>query len=294
MGLSSGRPAGSLLTEALMAVRGLQIGKGAAGLFGSSVRSSASNAQNAPFLSGGLAGAVGRRVQTDIAATLSGIRESGLGSDIGTAFYKGSLGEEGGFASQVIGSIATGQVPGIITADDAAEAYGGYFADAIAADTSGEEIPDFAPIPSTPIAMDGEDAVSVSPGIDAEIAAAPSQTEPPVVPTSPSIQQAALDRLRTGQLGNAVTDVEIGGGKITGKEIIPGSGQIRFAMYNARQFEKPTGHFTTHKSLDGQEWYKVYAVAGMERTPTIKGEDGKYKVEERKIAVLPKPPARRK
>ena len=94
-------------------------------------------------------------------------------------------------------------------------------------------------------------------------------------------------------MGNRTTDVEIGGGKITGREIIPGRGQIQFAMYNARQFERPSGHYTVQTSRDGEQWYKVYATSAVERTPTTKDERGHYQYEERKVAALPKAPARR-
>ena len=78
-----------------------------------------------------------------------------------------------------------------------------------------------------------------------------------------------MNRVLLGQMGNSVTDVEIGGGKIQGREIIPGRGQIQFAMYNARQYEKPEGHFTEQTSRDGEKWYKVYATTRVEKTPTI-------------------------
>ena len=87
--------------------------------------------------------------------------------------------------------------------------------------------------------------------------------------------------------------MEIGGGKITGREIIPGRGQIQFAMYNAKQFERPSSHYTVQTSRDGEQWYKVYRTSAVERTLTTKDERGHYQYEERKVAVLPKAPARR-
>ena len=96
-----------------------------------------------------------------------------------------------------------------------------------------------------------------------------------------------------GQMGNSVTDVEIGGGKIQGREIIPGRGQIQFAMYNARQYEKPEGHFTEQTSRDGEKWYKVYATTRVEKTPTVQDERGRMQYDERKVAAMPKAPARR-
>ena len=120
-----------------------------------------------------------------------------------------------------------------------------------------------------------------------------SVVEQTTIPTSSSIQQAAMNRVLLGQMGNSVTDVEIGGGKIQGREIIPGRGQIQFAMYNARQYEKPEGHFTEQTSRDGEKWYKVYATTRVEKTPTVQDERGRMQYDERKVAAMPKAPARR-
>ena len=154
-----------------------------------------------------------------------------------------------------------------------------------------------APIPATPLALEGDSTVDVSPTRDSEIAmragGSPAVTEQTSIPTSSSIQQAAMNRVLLGQMGNSVTDVEIGGGKIQGREIIPGRGQIQFAMYNARQYEKPEGHFTEQTSRDGEKWYKVYATTRVEKTPTVQDERGRMQYDERKVAAMPKAPARR-
>lgn len=102
-----------------------------------------------------------------------------------------------------------------------------------------------------------------------------------------------MNRVLLGQMGNSVTDVEIGGGKIQGREIVPGRGQIQFAMYNAHQYEKPEGHFTEQTSRDGEKWYKVYATTRVEKTPTVQDERGRMQYDERKVAAMPKAPARR-
>lgn len=154
-----------------------------------------------------------------------------------------------------------------------------------------------SPIPATPLALEGDSTVDVSPTRDSEITmhagGSPAVTEQTTIPTSSSIQQAAMNRVLLGQMGNSVTDVEIGGGKIQGREIIPGRGQIQFAMYNARQYEKPEGHFTEQTSRDGEKWYKVYATTRVEKTPTIQDERGRMQYDERKVAAMPKAPARR-
>ena len=223
------------------------------------------------------------------------------------------LGKDGGFASKVIGSIATGQTGGSITGDSAVEALNGYFAgtsdaEAMPVPATSESIPPAmamaendtvtdSPVPATPLALEGDSTVDVSPTRDSEIAmragGSSAITEQSTIPTSSSIQQAAMNRVLLGQMGNSVTDVEIGGGKIQGREIIPGRGQIQFAMYNARQYEKPDGHFAEQTSRDGEKWYKVYATTRVEKTPTVQDERGRMQYDERKVAAMPKAPARR-
>ena len=344
MGLGVGRAPGSILAEAFMALRGMQTGKAilSGQMPGAGSRSAAAGAGATSAFSGGLAGMVSSKLETDTAASMSG-SGGGVTSGIGASLYKSTLGQDNDFASRVIGSVATGQTPGAIHGAAAEEALQGYFAgtpdptpsqtgadaasaempvdgfgniptsaDSAVLDGVGTDVPTDAPIPTSPLALEGDTTVPVSPGYEAEIAqtaggadvsytasvgsgpavsggAASSST----IPTSPSLQQTALQRVLTGQMGNRTTDVEIGGGKITGREVIPGRGQIQFAMYNAKQFERPSSHYTVQTSRDGEQWYKVYATSAVERTPTTKDERGHCQYEERKVAVLPKAPARR-
>ena len=326
-----------------MALRGMQAGKAilSGQMPGAGGRSAAAGAGATSAFSGGLAGMVSSKLETDTAASMSG-SGGGVTSGIGASLYKSTLGQDGGFASRVIGSVATGQTPGAIHGAAAEEAMQGYFAgtpdpapsqgsadtavdfsadgvgsipssaDGTVLDDVDTDMPTDAPIPTSPLALEGDTAVPVSPGYEEEVAQAagrasagytasvgsgPSASGGTVssatIPTSSSLQQAALQRVALGQMGNRTTDVEIGGGKITGREIIPGRGQIQFAMYNAKQFERPSSHYTVQTSRDGEQWYKVYATSAVERTPTTKDERGHYQYEERKVAVLPKAPARR-
>ncbi len=266
LGLGVGRPQGSVLTEALMAMRGMEFSKALGGIAGAAGHhGGGKSAVPAEGMSGGLAGVVGRHLESSTANAMGGAAAGGLASGIGTGMYKGSLGKENGFASRVIGSVATGENPGVISGDAAAEALGGYF------ESSGVPgTPDAAAAagtyPETPLALDDGEPVPVS-GPDSPDASFRTddgtgmpQEANGTVPVSPGIQQAALDRVMQGQMGNPTADVEIGGGKITGREIIPGRGHIQFAMYNAAQFERPEGRFSTQTSLDGQKWYKVYGL----------------------------------
>lgn len=314
LGIGVSHSPGSMLSEALLAFRGFEIGKAFMGLGAAKAAASTATAKATPgnTFAGGLSGMVSRRVQQSTASSISG-QSGGIGASLGSAMYHNSLGKDGGFASKVIGSIATGQTGGSITGDSAVEALNGYFAgasdmDAMQIPATGENISSAmtatendavmdSPIPATPLALEGDSAIDVSPTRDSKIAlragASPAVTEQTTIPTSSSIQQAAMNRVLLGQMGNSVTDVEIGGGKIQGREIIPGRGQIKFAMYNARQYEKPEGHFTEQTSRDGEKWYKVYATTRVEKTPTVQDERGRMQYDERKVAAMPKAPARR-
>ncbi|WP_295475675.1 hypothetical protein [uncultured Subdoligranulum sp.] len=327
--------------DSILQAMGLGVGRAPGSILAEGGRSAAAGAGATSAFSGGLAGMVSSKLETDTAASMSG-SGGGVTSGIGASLYKSTLGQDGGFASRVIGSVATGQTPGAIHGAAAEEAMQGYFAgtpdpapsqgsadtavdfsadgvgsipssaDGTVLDDVDTDMPTDAPIPTSPLALEGDTAVPVSPGYEEEVAQAagrasagytasvgsgPSASGGTVssatIPTSSSLQQAALQRVALGQMGNRTTDVEIGGGKITGREIIPGRGQIQFAMYNAKQFERPSSHYTVQTSRDGEQWYKVYATSAVERTPTTKDERGHYQYEERKVAVLPKAPARR-
>lgn len=88
------------------------------------------------------------------------------------------------------------------------------------------------------------------------------------------------------------TNMEIGGGKITGTEKTP-DGSREFAMYHADQYMKPNaGSFETVTSADGATWYKQYAQNSVERKP-YEGENGKIAYHESIIQKLPPAPQRK-
>lgn len=89
------------------------------------------------------------------------------------------------------------------------------------------------------------------------------------------------------------SDVEIGGGRITGTEYKPGSkeGQA-FGMYHAGQYAAPEGPHEKIHSADGALWYRQYAQDAVERKP-YKAPDGTVAYEERIVKKLPTPPKRK-
>ena len=146
LGIGVSRSPGSMLSEALLAFRGFEIGKAFMGLGAAKAAASTATAKATPSntFAGGLSGMVSRHVQQSTASSISG-QSGGIGTSLGGAMYHNSLGKDGGFASKVIGSIATGQTGGSITGDSAVEALNGYFAgtsdmDAMQIPATGENI----------------------------------------------------------------------------------------------------------------------------------------------------------
>jgi len=88
-------------------------------------------------------------------------------------------------------------------------------------------------------------------------------------------------------------DVEIGGGRITGREFTPEHpGGIDFCMYHADQYAQPESDYTKIYSADDAAWYKQYAADTVERKP-YQAEDGKIAYHEKIVQKLPNPPQRK-
>lgn len=89
------------------------------------------------------------------------------------------------------------------------------------------------------------------------------------------------------------TNVEIGGGRITGIETAPWSSEgIAFGMYHADQYAAPQGEYTTIHSADGAKWYKQYAQDAVERKPYVAPDDT-IAYHESIVKRLPDPPNRK-
>ena len=88
-------------------------------------------------------------------------------------------------------------------------------------------------------------------------------------------------------------DVEIGGGRITGREFTPEHpGGIDFCMYHADQYAQPKGDYSKVYSADDAAWYKQYAADTVESKP-YQTEDGKIAYHEKIVQKLPNPPQRK-
>ena len=240
LGINVGNTGGNMMAELLIAGRGLSDVLHHRGGRGGSYRNAASPGDAAvggSFLSGGLAGAVGRQVQREAVNAATGYSEN---ASIGNTLYQSSLQKGGDFANHVISNIAKGNYGqvGSIKGEDATNAYLSYM------------------------------------GLqDTEQSATSDGTAP-----NPSVP--------------SYSNIEIGGGRITGTEAIDGTSRD-FAMYHADQYMPPThGDYETVQSVDGASWYKQYAQNTVERRP-YEAEDGKIAYHESIVQKLPQAPQRK-
>lgn len=89
------------------------------------------------------------------------------------------------------------------------------------------------------------------------------------------------------------SDVEIGGGRITGTETSAEHPDgIAFGMYHAGQYAAPEGSYSTIHTADGAAWYKQYAVDAVNRVPD-KAPDGSIAYNETIVKKLPRAPQRK-
>lgn len=233
LGVNVGNTGGNMMAELLVAGRSLTSAlhlKGG-GSGGGGYRKSGSPGDAAvggSFLSGGLAGSVGRQTERSAVNHVTGYTEH---SSIGSAMYHSSLNKGGDFANNVISNVAQGTYSqvGSIKGEEAGKAFVSYMGMKESQDT---------PLPT-------------------------------------------------------YTNMEIGGGRMTGTETTEESGSREFAMYHADQYAAPTpGTYDTVQSVDGATWYKQYAQPSVNKTP-YETEDGKIAYHESIVQKLPQAPQRK-
>lgn len=127
LGINVGNTGGNMMAELLIAGRSLASSmhlRGGGGGYRAPVSPGAA-AVGGSFLSGGLAGAVGRQVERSAVNTATGYTEH---SSIGSVMYHSSLNKGGDFANNVISRIAQGNYSqvGSIKGADAEKAYISY------------------------------------------------------------------------------------------------------------------------------------------------------------------------
>ena len=133
LGINVGHTGGSMLGEAMIAARGIATARNFAGggghASGGGGGSGSGSSGGASFASGGLAGVVSRSFTNSAVKKATGSGGGGLGGKA----YDASVNKGGGFANNVIGKVATGNISstGSMTgkgAEDALMSYMGYTA----------------------------------------------------------------------------------------------------------------------------------------------------------------------
>lgn len=275
LGVNVGHTGGSMLAEAMIAVRGIGMmaggrshgrnmaGTGAGGKLSGHTGSVVTDAS---FLNGGALGAAQRQIARGAVQNATG-SGSGLSSVIGGAAFTSSLAKGGKFAADVTGAIAHGRIgtAGTLTGEQAARALSNYL--------SPPTVPASREIQNSNIPHPSTEASGLSPGME---------DTPPISPEATDL---------------VYSNVEIGGGRITGYETPAGGAEAtQFAMYAADQYTEPESGYQTVTAVDGSKWYKQYAEAAIKKTPykEIK-KDGQTKVltNEAIVQRLPKPPQRK-
>ena len=134
LGISVGHTGGNMLGEALIAAKSLG-GFKKGGMSGGSASGKPGGIPNpagaaAGAFSGGLAGMVSRKAAAGAASNLTSEKSSsgGFFGGLGSKMYESSVGETGGFASRVIGGVATGTAAqnGVISGEKAVDAFQAY------------------------------------------------------------------------------------------------------------------------------------------------------------------------
>lgn len=115
LGINVGHTGGSMIAEAMIAARGISAVKGTGGGFRGGGSSSGGRgagggvAAAASMMSGGLAGAVGRQFASGAVKNATGVSGGGIGGKMFTS----SMGKGGGFANNVIGTVARGSMSAV-------------------------------------------------------------------------------------------------------------------------------------------------------------------------------------
>lgn len=247
LGLNVGRTGGSFIGEAMIITRSLIGGGRAMGHAATNAGMKFSSVSKLGAMAGAL-GFIEKKFGTGVANDLVS-SESNI-SGFGGKMYSSSLGEPGGFASKVIGSVAHGRASenGVIKGDRAIEAFSSYIPQA-------QHSMNIANSSSVNVEANSGDTINADEIFDRQ----------PIY-----------------------SDIEIGGGRITGYEDM-GSGSKEFVMYSSEKYLKPEGEYQAIASNDGATWYKQYAEPTIKKIPTAE-ENGRVKYTEKIEHKLPRTP----
>lgn len=142
LGINVGHTGGSMLAEAMIAMRGVVTAKQFTNGFGHYSKGS-TGSDSGSFMSGGLSGIVSRGITNNAVKNVTGNSDNGLGGKM----YNSSVNKGGSFANTVISKVANGDIKstGSITgkgAESALMSYMGY----TALGTDAKDIPSFSDV----------------------------------------------------------------------------------------------------------------------------------------------------
>lgn len=332
LGINVGHTGGSMLTDVLLATRGISAATGAAGHalgnFGRHSSGSISNPSTATaatgFFKGGLAGMVSRKVTNDAVktATTTSVVSTAKATTSETAANTVTQRQSASQRQSVSQSEsavqsrretqisiasdtkAADQTSVATHAENASRTQGGSHSSKISASkivhTKAIATSQLTRRPSIGGALFAKSLVTGGSFANDVIGkVAQGNVRSTGMLTGDVASQALSSYMGIAAMGPQVkdipsfSDVEIGGGRITGVETAPESTSgISFGMYHADQYVPPQGEYTTVHSADGAKWYKQYAQNAVERKPYA-APDGSVAYHERIIKKLPDPPKRK-
>lgn len=307
LGISVGRTGGSMMAEAMIVARtvGGMVKNGASGF---KKGSGGTQTGGKPAGAGGIFGGIGRKVTGGAVHSATGGSGGGIMASIGKKAYESSVEKGGSFATSVISSVARGEIAktGTIRGANgkaAMESYFGYNANVNK--QSGQSLEAKSSSVSdlrhggTSTVLNQNDTMSrmgidVTGGVfDGYDGGAEG------IGVSENAENASPDMSMYAMYANGestvptFSDIEMGGGRITGFESTPEYPMPReFAMYDAEKYAKPEGAFETVVAVDNSKWYKQYAVPTVEKTPYM-DTSGKVQYNEKLVDKMPKAPMRK-
>ena len=255
LGVNVGHTGGSMLAEAMIATKGLSTVRNASSRHFGGGRSSSTHTNSVRGSKSGAAGAMGGFMSGGLAGVVSRSIQNGAARAATGSSETGTPGGIGGVGKD------SGGIGGQIFASSVSK--GGNFANSVVS--------------------------SIATG---SIAASGSMT-------GEKAAQALQSYMGYAALGEGAehipsfSDVEIGGGRITGTEVSEEYPEgAAFGMYHTAQYTAPSGSYTTIQTADGASWYKQYAADAVEKSPYM-ASDGSIAYNESIVKKLPPPPQRK-
>lgn len=310
LGVNVGHTGGSMMAEAMIAMRGIGAVTGSFGKSGGSRSSgsSGSSAESNGFFKGGLAGMVSRKVTNDAVktatTTTSAVQRAATES---TVHKNASVSEQVSQSAHTATQQSVSQDAQIKSSQTASQESKTFSAAKTVSAHQHTSVPGSAAKPAPSFRGVGVGGAvfaksllsggSFANDVIGRVAKGDMRSSGSI--TGELAAQSLQSYMGLTALGGwakdlpTFSDVEIGGGRITGIETAPGSSEgLAFRMYHADQYAAPQGDYTTVHSADGTRWYKQYAQDAVERKP-YKAPDGTVAYQESIVKKLPDPPRRK-